>query len=158
MSERWKTLLTPAALVGLWWLLSDGETTSWLVGLPVVAAASWSVSRLGAPAAGRISPAGLLLFSVYFLWESVRGGVDVARRTLAPRLRIRPGFTVYRTELTRRDARVLFANCVSLLPGTLAADLRGDRLDVHLLDTGSDTTHQLRRLERAVTRLYPNAV
>ena len=34
--------------------------------------------------------------------------------------------------------------CVSLLPGTLAADLKDQWLEVHVLDTGSDPNGELR--------------
>ena len=157
MTIPWKTVVTLAALSGLWWLLSGGQVASWLIGLPVVVAAAWAVGRLNADQAKSVSLAGGLIFAVYFLRESIRGGIDVALRTLAPRMRIQPGFTVYHTQLKRREARVLFANCVSLLPGTLAADLNGDRLDVHLLNANVEAEEALVRLERAVSRLSPEA-
>lgn len=141
-------------LVGLWLLLTDGDPASWVIGVPAIAAATWTVMRLNAVNEGGMSVSGLLLFVPFFLWESLRGGTDVALRTLAPRMRIRPGFAVYQTRLQRLDARVLFANCVSLLPGSLAADLRGHRLDVHVLDVRADPTTQLGRLERAVERIF----
>ncbi len=155
MTNRWRMPVTLGALAGLWWLLSDGDPTSWVIGLPAVAAAGWSVRRLGSGSAGALSAAGLLRFVPFFIWESLRGGLDVAFRTLAPRMRIRPGLVVYRTGLQHCEARVFFTNCVSLLPGTLAANLDGDRLDVHVLDAGSDAAGELRRLERAVAGVYP---
>ncbi len=155
MTINWHTPLTLASLTALWWLLSDGDPGSWVIGLPAVAAAGWSAWRLGLGSTGAISVPGLLRFMPIFLWESVRGGIDVALRTLAPRMRILPGLAAYRTELRRQDARVFFANCVCLLPGTLAADLHGDRLDIHLLNAGLDASEDLRRLERAVARVYP---
>lgn len=155
MRIHWNTVVMLVALSGLWWLLSGGQTASWWIGLPVIAAATWAVGRLNADRAKTVSLAGGLVFAVFFLYESIRGGIDVALRTLAPRMRIRPGFTVYHTRLKHREARVLFANCVSLLPGTLAADLNGDRLDVHLLNADVDAGKELGRLERAISRLYP---
>ena len=154
MAIRWHTVLTLGGLAGLWWLLSEGDPASWVIGLPPVAAAGWSVGWLGQGGGGAVSFTGLLRFVPYFLWESLRGGIDVALRTLAPRMRIHPGLAVYRTELRREDARMFFVNCVSLLPGTLAADLNGERLDLHLLDTRSNPEAELRRLELAVARVY----
>jgi len=145
-----------AAVAGLWWLLTDGDPASWLVGAPTVAAAAWVMHRTAVKAPGRISLLGSIRFLPYFILESVRGGVDVAWRTLGPRLRVRPGFLEYRSGLRRPEARVFFANCVSLLPGTLAADLRGDLIHLHLLDHTSDVHSDLKRLERAVERIYPN--
>ncbi len=150
-----KQLLIPTlALAGFWWLLSGGSTGSWLVGLPAIALALW-LTRGGGPISAALpSPGGLLRFVPFFLRESVRGGLDVAARTLAPRLRIAPGLSTYRTGLSGNGARLLFANCVSLLPGTLAADLDGDLLRLHLLDAGLDPDPELRRLERAVARVF----
>ncbi len=157
MSRPWKTVLTLATLGGLWWLLSEGRLSSWLLGVPTVAAAAWAYLRLNGTPTGPVSLVGALHFLVFFVRESIRGGIDVALRTLAPRLRIEPGFTVYRTQLRSRESRVLFANCVSLLPGTLAADLNGDRLDVHVLNSTQDADADLSRLEQAIRRLYPEA-
>jgi multicomponent Na+:H+ antiporter subunit E len=84
----------------------------------------------------------------------VRGGLDVARRTLAPRLRIQPGFKNYRLQLNDPSARILFTNCLSLLPGTLAARLDGNHVELHLLDAGEDPEPGLRRLEQAIARLF----
>ena len=79
-------------------------------------------------------------------------------RTLSLKMHIRPGFTVFRTDLRRRDALVFLINCANLLPGTLAADLRGGRLDIHLLDAEVDAENGLRRLERAVGRIFPGSL
>ncbi len=150
----WSVLATAAGLGALWWLLTDGAAGSWLLGVPVVAAAAWSVRRLRPAGTGSLSLPGILRFVPFFLAESVRGGVDVALRTLAPRMRISPGFIDYRVGLARRDARVFFTNCVCLLPGTLALEQREDSLRLHLLDASRDATSELRRLEQAVARIY----
>lgn len=147
-------VVTAAALGALWWLLADGAAGSWLVGVPVVAAATWSVRRLRPAGAGPLSLAGILRFVPFFLVESVRGGVDVALRTLAPHMRISPGFIDYRVGLARLDARTFFSNCVCLLPGTLAVERQEDRLRLHLLDASRDVTGELHRLEEAVARIY----
>jgi len=149
---RW--LIPAAALAGFWWLLSGGSAAAWLVGLPAIALALW-LGRGGATAwYARLSPAGLLRFLPFFLVESVRGGLDVTARTLAPRMRIAPGLSAYRIRLRGHSARLLFTSCVSLMPGTLSADLRGDSLRLHLLDAGQDPEPGLRRLERAVARVF----
>lgn len=149
-----RQLASTLALAGVWWLLSGGEPASWIVGVPAVASASWLAYRLrdDGPA---VSLIGAARFVPFFLWESLRGGLDVARRTLAPKLRISPGFTVYRTSLSDPKVRVFFVGCVNLLPGTLAADLEDDRVNIHQLDVAVDVGADLRRLERAVQRLFP---
>jgi multicomponent Na+:H+ antiporter subunit E len=51
-------------------------------------------------------------------------------------------------------ARLLFVNCISLLPGTLAADIADGELRVHTLDLADDTGRELSRLERRVAAVY----
>lgn len=146
--------VTLSALAALWALLTDADPGAWLLGVPALLAAAWAAWKLGGDVEAGLSPLGLLRFAPFFVWESLRGGLDVAARTLAPRMRIRPGFFLYRTRLLRQDARVFLANCVSLLPGSLAADLDGDHLEIHLLDAEADPSRDLRRLELAVARVF----
>jgi multicomponent Na+:H+ antiporter subunit E len=137
-----------------WWLLTAGGPFSWHLGIPAVLAAAWAGARLGASGDSTWSALGAAQFALVFLRESVRGGIDVAGRTLAPTPRVATGFRDYRIRLRDARARLLFVNTVSLLPGTLAADLEGDRLKVHALDINQDIAGELATLERAVGRVY----
>ena len=147
-------LAKTAILALLWWVIAQGQASAWLIGLPAVALAVMVSVYFGGTDLPRVSLAGLPGFVALFLRESVRGGFDVARRTLAPRLRIQPGFKNYRIRLNEPLARVLLLNCMSLLPGTLAARLDGDRVELHLLDAGEDPAPDLIRLEQAIARLF----
>lgn len=139
---------------GLWWILTNGSSGSWLIGLPAVAAAVWARARLSQGGRYGVSVIGMVRFVPLFLWQSVRGGVDVARRTLALRMRIKPGFVRYRTQLTVPAARTFFVTCAGLLPGTLASGLVDDQMEIHTLDIGSNHQVDLRRLEVAVARIF----
>ncbi|MCG7911558.1 MAG: Na+/H+ antiporter subunit E [Candidatus Thiodiazotropha taylori] len=147
--------LSILALLSLLWLLLTGEDwSSWLVGLPVVILATWSILLLRAPTEGRFNLTGFLRFLPYFIRESVLGGIDVASRVVSPKMRIAPGFLSYRMRLSHPSARRLFVNSLSLLPGTLAADLDGETLQIHALDRATDSDAELRRLERMVAAVY----
>jgi multicomponent Na+:H+ antiporter subunit E len=141
-------------LAGLWWLITGGAATAWLIGLPAVGLAVWANRNLVDATRTQLSAWGLLRFMPYFLWASLRGGLDVALRTLTPRMRIEPGFMQFQTTLHQVSARTFFANCVSLLPGTLAADLKDDHLEIHVLNMASEPQAELTSLERAVARLF----
>jgi multicomponent Na+:H+ antiporter subunit E len=95
-----------------------------------------------------------LRFVPLFLWRSLAGGLDVAGRALAPTLPIQPSLIEYRTELPEGLPRVVLANVVSLLPGTLSADFHGDTLMLHVLSEGAGDEADLRRLERSVARMF----
>ena len=146
--------VTAILLAGLWWVLTNGSAASWLLGLPALAGATWASRRLNGSVGVKISPVGLIRFVPFFLWESLRGGTDVALRTLTPHMRIQPGFSRYRTRLHTLPARTFFAYCVSLLPGTLTADLQDDWLEIHILDIKPDPHIELVRLERSIAQLF----
>lgn len=143
-----------AFLAALWWLMVGGRTDAWLVGLPTVALATWASVHLSAHPLPGISLSGLAKFLILFIRESLRGGLDVASRTLGLRLRIQPGFKCYPLKLSDPFARVFMINCISLLPGTLSVELSGDHLELHLLDSRQDPESQLRDLEVAIQRLF----
>jgi multicomponent Na+:H+ antiporter subunit E len=46
------------------------------------------------------------------------------------------------------------ANVVSLLPGTLSAELRGDCLKVHVLDANADVFEELQSLESKIKHVF----
>lgn len=155
--SRWKTrFLTRTMVFGaLWWILASGDASSWWIGVPAVGFAA-AVSLLLPPAPGRLrlSPSGLALFLPFFLFQSLQGGIDVMRRVFHPRLPLEPALICYRLGLGEASARVFMANAVSLLPGTLSADLDGHQLMVHTLDARMPVREQLRELELRVGRVF----
>jgi len=157
--RQWKApLLSLLLLAALWLTLSGGDTASWVIGLPALVLAAWAARHLRRPPAIRLSALGILRFVPFFLWESLRGGIDVARRTLQPRMPIQPDFIEYHSRLQTPAARSFLANCVSLLPGTLAADLQGDWLEIHVLNMHENQTAELARLERSIGAIFSEEV
>ncbi|MEA2079698.1 MAG: Na+/H+ antiporter subunit E [Pseudomonadota bacterium] len=116
----------------LWWTVTEGAMNSWLAGAPVVVFAVLASGAL-LPRVSWSLP-GIVRFVPFFLWRSLYGGVDVARRALHPRLPISPGLFDHRWRLPPGLPRVFMANTVSLLPGTLSAELDEGHLRVHVLD------------------------
>jgi multicomponent Na+:H+ antiporter subunit E len=138
-------LLTWVALNGLagWWL-----------GL----LASFAGALLGAALATSLpypwKPHRLVTFGGFFLVESFRGGLDVAWRALHPALKIEPGFTRHVIGLPAGQPRTLLVSVLSLLPGTLSADLEddGETLVVHSLFP--EASHSISLLEHWVAWLF----
>ncbi len=144
--------LRAALFTSLWWILTDGAMDSWMVGAPVVLFAALVSVVLLPPFAWSLT--GTARFIPFFLWHSLRGGVDVARRALHPRLLISPGLFDYRLRLPPGLPRVFMANTVSLLPGTLSVELDEECLRVHVLDETSAVTEELRVLEKQVASVF----
>jgi multicomponent Na+:H+ antiporter subunit E len=134
--------------------LNGNDLGSWLIGAPTVVAAAGLSALLRADPKPRLRWRGLLPFAGFLLRESIRGGWDVAWRVIHPRLPVAPGFIRFATVLPEGPARHLFANVVSLLPGTVAAGFEGDRVIVHAIDVNSGAEPALRAVERRVARLF----
>ena len=139
------------ALAVAWLVLAAGASASWLVGVPaVLIAAAWRIRHAGEGGA-RLRPAQWLWFAPWFLLESVRGGMVVARLALASR-KIRSGFQRFPMRVPEGPARRTFVNVVSLLPGTLSTRIEGDTLLVHRL--GPAGGEDLSACERKVASLF----
>lgn len=152
-TERQAFAWRAAGLTLAWLVLAGPAPTSWLIGLPTIALATWVSLRLAPPLPYRVSVRGLLSFFAYFVRESLRGGWDVAMRTLSRRMRIQPGEAYYTCSLPEGLPIVLFAGFVSLLPGTLNQRIDGSKLSLHLLDAREPQDEQLKELEKSVARM-----
>jgi multicomponent Na+:H+ antiporter subunit E len=149
--------VAPLRLVGftfLWWVLSEGVLTDWPLVLLFALLATASSLLLLPPGSFRLRPLGLVRFVPYFLWQSLLGGLDVARRALSPALPLAPGFIEVPLGLKGEAAQAFFVWTVSLLPGTAGAELLGGSLKVHVLDVGQNNLEKLRALERKVAGLF----
>jgi multicomponent Na+:H+ antiporter subunit E len=141
-------------LAALWAALNPRDPGSWIVGVPVIAAAAWAAARLAPPAAWRFTPAGIARFVPFFLLASLRGGVDVAWRAVHPRLPIDPALVRHALGLPEGTARVFLIDAMSLLPGTLSANCEGSTLVVHVLNDAQAAAAAIVELEERVAALF----
>ncbi len=137
-----------------------------LVWVLLNASLSWQVVLAGAivatllvfifPAHGflfagtRFTPQTPLLVLGY-LWlftrELVKSNLDVARRVIAPEVRINPGIVEIKTRLQHPTYRLILANSITLTPGTLTVDMIEDSLFIHWIDvTGKDVESATREI------------
>ncbi|MEW6037135.1 MAG: Na+/H+ antiporter subunit E [Pseudomonadota bacterium] len=152
--SHFKTALGRAVLFALfWWALTEGDG-AWWFGLPMIAIAVAASLALMPVGARLWRPAGLVHFLGFFLWHSLEGGIDVARRALHPRLPLAPVFVTYPLRLSEAGACVFLANTISLLPGTLSAELEGRLLRVHVLDRSLPVMRMLEAVEERVAGLF----
>ena len=138
------TGLAIALLGGLVWigLRGHADPATFLVGAALAAAAAW-VARL--PFGGRLSPARLAGKATVLVRLLVRFAVELAvanarqlRLVLAPRLRPRPRWIRFTTRLRHPASRNLLGVLISLTPGTVTEELRGDQFVIHVLDAAPD--------------------
>ncbi|NBC48778.1 MAG: cation transporter [Gammaproteobacteria bacterium] len=143
----------------LWWLLTDGQHEAALFGAPFVlsAAVLSTVTRFrGQVLSASLWPArplALMRLIGFFLWHSLRGGLDVTLRAFRRPLPLKPDLIDYPLRLPPGPTPILMASLVSLMPGTLAVICEG-RLRVHVLDRHSDWYRDLERLEQRIGDVY----
>jgi len=142
-------------LSGLWWMLAGQDAVSWYLGGAVIL----SVSLWRLDDAGEKEPNfrfwRLAWFVPYFLWRTVVGSCDVAWRALHRGLPISPATLAYRFRLPPKgSSRVVFANCLSLSPGTLAVAWQQEILLVHVIANDSRSVVAVRRLESQVAWMF----
>lgn len=143
-------------LLTLWLLLTNGDLSSLLVGLPFIILALWSYRlQRHVPYPLTFSFLGTLRFAVFFLLESFRGGLDIALRVWQPRVSLSVAFYEYRLIFPQGPIRSFFMYCISLLPGTLSVCVsENGKLCLHVLDDRGAVAEDLARLERRVCDLF----
>lgn len=84
----------------------------------------------------------LFVYLPVFMWQLLLANIDVAKRVLNPKLPLNPGFVAIKTNLKGDFARLMLANSITLTPGTLSVDVKGDTIYVHTVNVHGDTTEE----------------
>lgn len=139
------------------WLLLSGHYVPLLIGLGAlsvllvvtIALRMDVVDREGHPI--HLSPKALLYWP-WLGWEIVKANLDVARRILSPTLPISP--TVIRLKASQKSdlGRVIYANSITLTPGTVSIDIDGEHIEVHALTREAAQALRTGDMDRRVTR------
>lgn len=140
---------------GLWLLLS-GHYVPLLLSLGVVsvlvvlfiAMRMDVVDKEGHPV--HLGPKALLYWS-WLAWEIIKANLVVTRHILSPRLSISP--TVVRVKATQKSelGKVIYANSITLTPGTVSIDIDGPYIVVHALTRDAATELRAGDMDRRVT-------
>ncbi|HYE35915.1 Na+/H+ antiporter subunit E [Methylocaldum sp.] len=138
-----------------WWALTE-DLLAWAFGGPVILLALASSFLLGPP--GHRTLHSLPRFLGFFLWHSLRGGIDVARRALHPQMPLAPALVAFPLRLDDEAACVLLVNTINLLPGTVVAEFEEQRLLVHVLDRRLPILESLRTVEERVADLFSHSL
>ncbi|MCB0326236.1 MAG: Na+/H+ antiporter subunit E [Bdellovibrionales bacterium] len=82
----------------------------------------------------------LSLLFLYFPWlliEIIKANIQVAIAVLKPNMDLQLQTFTIKTKLPKGLPRLIFANSITLTPGTVTLDLQGDELLVHALNNQS---------------------
>ena len=138
------------------WFVWSGIFTSFILTLGAlsVLAVILFVWRLGLFGHDGIRPYLPLTGMGYGLWllkEIALSNIDVARRILDPRLPIDPRIIRVRPSQRSDLGRMIYANSITLTPGTVSLDLDDDEIEVHALTKEAAESLQSGAMDRRVT-------
>ncbi len=90
---------------------------------------------------------------VWLGWEIAKANVAVARLILTPSLPISPTIVKVRAGQTSELGQVVYANSITLTPGTVSMDLDNGHIEVHALTASMAREIEQGTMDRRVSRL-----
>lgn len=148
-----------AVLLGVFWLILSWHFTPLLLifGAVSVALVSWLSYRADLPSDGDSTARFALGLPRYVPWlakEILVSSVAVVRAVWSPRLKLRPVVELVPAKDLSVLSRVVYANSITLTPGTLSLRVDDDGIQVHALQPDylddlrdGKMLNQVRRLE-----------
>ena len=132
------SFMLTVVLLGVWLLLS-GHYNPLMIGFGIISCLlvvllSYRmriVDEEGAPVDLGLRP--FIFYAPWLLKEIVVANFDVAGRILNPRLPIQPTLISVRASQKGELARVIYANSITLTPGTVSVGMERDTITVHAL-------------------------
>ena len=94
-----------------------------------------------------------LAFAPWLLWEIFKANVSVARLILSRHPRLSPRLILVRPDQRTVVGQVIYANSITLTPGTISLDVRDRRLLVHALTEAAAYDLIQGEMNRRVCRL-----
>ncbi len=130
----------PGLLLALsaFWIALSGETSPLflMLGALSVLLTLWLAARLkivGRDASPWHRALHMLVYAVWLAGQVVKSNMAVIRKILGPAHAIDPVMVNVTTTARTDLGKALFANSITLTPGTVAVDVEGDRLKIHAL-------------------------
>ena len=144
--------------VAVVWLLLSGHYSALIlsfgaVSLLIVIWFMWRMDRVDESLGVLPMRPRMLYYLLWLMWQVVLSNIDLVRRIWDPALPIRPTWQRLDIKVTSSLAKTLYANSITLTPGTLTTDVREDHFMVHSLSP--DGIDELRKgeMERKIQRL-----
>ena len=163
-----KFRIGPIIFLILFWLLLSGYYSVFLLSLGVlsVLGVKLIVNRMdiidheGQPILH--FSMGFLSFHAWLLWKILQSNFIVARMILSPKPNLNPKLIEISTKEMNDLERVIYANSITLTPGTLTTDVSDERIQVHALSdaTADDllSGEMARRIRAIRSQKYKKAV
>ena len=134
-----KRVLGILAILFALWLALSGYFQGLLISFGILSCGlvAWLGARMdrtdGEHHFGYVRPLATLRYLGWLTVEVVKSNLDVTRRILLPRMPISPTVVWVPASQKTETGRVIFANSITLTPGTVSIDVREGEIEVHAL-------------------------
>lgn len=148
-------IIIAATLIFLFWFMLSGHTETLLIVLGVLSTLlSIFLSRRMNIIDHESYPihlsTRLLRYFPYLAKEIIVANIDVIKRILKPGQSISPQIITLPASKRTDLSKVIYANSITLTPGTVTLDLSGDKLKVHALSKEGAEDLQTGQMAKAV--------
>ena len=144
-------------LGGTWWLWS-GKTDALIVIFGVVSVLGTLLLflRMDRYSGGRYRYAlGIrpLAYLPWIIWEIIKANVDIIKIICSPKMKISPRLISVHASQKTEIGQVVYANSITLTPGTITLDVRNNEMLVHALTEDTAAGLMTGDMDRRVSRL-----
>ena len=155
-----RVLITTLALFILWLLLSGHLGVLLLIlGILSCVFVAWLSHRLALldPKSHALRfNLNLPRFLPWFFLEVIKSNLDVSWRILHPKLPINPNVSTVPISQHSDLGKAVYANCITLTPGTYSLDINTDRIEVHSLTKEMADDLQQGEMSKRILSLQTN--
>lgn len=156
MGRGTSAILIAIVLAALWFTLSGRTEPMMLalggVSIAVVLVLAGRMGILDAETSGFRRPASILWYWAWLGAEVLKANLAVARAILKIDLELAPQLVKVRASQQTDYGRAIFANSITLTPGTVTVDVDGSELTVHALLASMADPAGFEDMDRRVTR------
>ena len=96
---------------------------------------------------------GAFFYWPWILWEIFKANIGVTRVILNPKLPISPNMIQVKASQKTALGKVIYANSITLTPGTVSVDVTDDTITVHALSHDNAEELLTGEMDRRVTKM-----
>ncbi len=102
-----------------------------------------------------ISPFWFMVYLFVLLKNLIISNIQISKRVLSRDMKLSPAIVAVKTDLESDWKKLLLANSVTLTPGTLTLDIKGDTLFIHVIEyhEGSSKENITKEFEDIIAKI-----
>jgi len=96
----------------------------------------------------------LMQYFPWLIWQVITSSLQVTKLIWGPTDKLSPSVATIKVDNVPPKRRALYANSITLTPGTLSVDLVGDEITVHALQKSSIDELEQKVMEKKITQIW----